>query len=138
MHGKAVRISQTAQMEDPNVGGYKVADESLYLMNAQDEADRYMQLVDAAVASVDPGEMRQHVQEALGSGQLLMDYLEDALRTTEDPDMADRVESAMHQIGMSMDQGEQSLEIPDEEVEDSVSEMRRYSEQAMMLIAQTV
>jgi hypothetical protein len=113
-----------------------VSDAEVYVVNVQDEADRYISHIEEALSSVDSDEIRQHIREAIPVGQTLMDALEDLLNSTEDPDMADRAEEAMHHLGMSLDEADRALESPDEDIEDILSEMRRYAEHTALSVSQ--
>jgi len=115
-----------------------VVDEQVRLLNAQNQASQYMRRIDEAMAADDPVEMKQHVQEAIPFGQNALDHLDDALSMTEDPDVADRVEEAMHHLGLSMDQGDQALDASEEEMEDFVAEMRKHAQQSTVYLGEAM
>jgi len=115
-----------------------VADEQMRLVNAQDQANQYTRQIDQAMASGSPDEMRQHIEEAMAFGQNALDHLDGALSMTEDPDVADRVEEAMHHLGLSMDQGDQGLDASEDEIEDFISEMRRHAQQSTLYLSEAM
>ena len=115
-----------------------MADEQVRLINAQDQANQYMHRVEEAVAAEGPDEMRQHIQEAMAFGQNALDHLDEALTMTEDPDVAVRVEEAMHHLGLSMDRGDQALDASEEDIEDFISEVRRHARQSAAYLGEAM
>ena len=115
-----------------------MGEEQTFMMSAQEQADRYITHIDEALASGDPLEMRHHIQEAMPYGQMIIDNLEDALNETEDPDVVDRIEEAMDHLSISMEQGDQALEMLEDEMPDLLMEMRRHAEQSTSFLGRAI
>lgn len=113
-----------------------VSEDELQLIGAQEDGDRYLRRIFEAISADSPDEARRQVQEALNFGDSMMDSLEEALTISEDPEGADLIEDAMQNLGLSMDLGEQIMDAGDEELDDLLSEMRRYAEQAADRVSQ--
>jgi len=115
-----------------------VEEEQSDLGNAQAQMNQYVHHVEEAIIASGPEEMRRHVAEAMPFGVAAADNLEDALSETEDPEAADRIEEAMHHLGLSMDHGDQALEAPDDEVENFLSEMQKHALQSASFVGELV
>ena len=115
-----------------------MADEHAFLIIAKDQTNQYLHLVDEAMASVDPDEMRRHIQDVMPFGQMMIDNLEEALSVTEDSEVADCIEEAMYHMVVSMDQGDQGLDVTEDEMLDFVSEMRKHAEQSATYLSEAL
>lgn len=107
-------------------------DESI--VAALEDMDRYVSLIQDAVSSDDIDEMRRYTGEAMPVAQNVMDSLEEALMDATDPEMVDRIEDAMHHLGMSLDAGDQIFEANEETIEEYVAEMQRHAEMAANML----
>lgn len=100
------------------------------MMTATEDMDRYLGLIEDAVSTDDMDEMRRYIGEAMPVAQNAMDSLEEALMDAQNPEDVDRIEDALHHLGMSMDAGDQVFEANEETIEEYVAEMQRHAETA--------
>lgn len=106
-------------------------EEQAYLMNAQEQVNSYLHHIDEALDSAYEDDMREHTGQAMPYGQNALIILEDVLDDIEDSDLADRVEASMLHLGMSLEQGELVMESSDDNLEETIAEMRRQADLSM-------
>ncbi|HEX2988855.1 MAG TPA: hypothetical protein VHS06_11895 [Chloroflexota bacterium] len=115
-----------------------MAEEQTYLLDANAPAQQMLHDIDEARAADEPDLRREHIQLALDAAQSYADDLDSALTTTEDPDLSDRIEEAVHHLDMAIEQGEAAIDAPDEDLEEYLSTMDRHAEQSYARLQEAV
>ena len=111
-------------------GRLLMAEEQTYLLDACALAQEMLGHVDEAAGTSDPEAAREHIEQALDVAQDFQEELDGTLSASEEPEMSDQLEEALHHLDMATELGETALDAPDEEIEDHLSSMLRHAQQS--------
>lgn len=115
-----------------------MVEEQTYLHDARALAQEMLRHIDEALGTSDVDAARGHAEQAVDVAMNYEADLDAAMSSSEDPDLSDQLEEAMHHLDMAIDHGEAVIDASDEEVEEYLSAMLMHARQSLSYLQEAV